>query len=460
MEFGVAEGRSTTPPERAMLPRIEANPGRDEEECEKASGGGARAPWAGEDTSRKRAYLSEAAGAKVARQKRAASAAADAVLTAAVQAAMKVASGKQRAPSVALIGQQPSVYAGRAVLLASRVTLQQTPELTPRLAASLVRQPSVDTAANGPLFPTVPRPSRSNTPMVDQTRAFPHVPWSNTPMVDQTRAFPHVPSASRAATPAYSETAPANREVYRETVGARAPPGVGPETAPANREVYREPTPPCPTRQCRHSRSPSVSDCVGMPIHSRDGSVFATPQNNAPGSAQCHQPCHHSQNLSMSAGPRNNARAPVPKPCYLCFYSDEPVCVQYSKYIMQECARTSRQQVAQQVSEDICEREMMAGRTAHGASIVDIERHIALHMLHPSIKVPELIRELDGVRHILRASVTNICPDTGTSVIDSGNVSLYLRVVRELQQVYKMGDPSKLSMGGVGQTVATLTADL
>ena len=147
--------------------------------------------------------------------------------------------------------------------------------------------------------------------------------------------------------------------------------------------------------------------------------------------------------------PAATPRGPVSKPCYLCFFSDEPACVHYSKFIMNESARTSRQQIAEQVHVDICDREKKAGRSPpDGATVVDIERHIALHMLHPSIKVPELIRELDGVRHLLRGSITNVCPETGGSVIDTGNVALYLRVVRELQQVYKMGDSAKLSLGG------------
>jgi hypothetical protein len=138
---------------------------------------------------------------------------------------------------------------------------------------------------------------------------------------------------------------------------------------------------------------------------------------------------------------------PIPKPCYLCLFADEAVCVQYSRYITNESSRASRSQIAHQIAEDLHERETQAGRSPEGATATDIERHIATHMLQPSVKIPEIIRELDDVRRLLRGSITSLDPETGNTVIDTGNVSLYLKVVRELQQVYKMGDPSKLAIG-------------
>jgi hypothetical protein len=238
-------------------------------------------------------------------------------------------------------------------------------------------QPSV----YGLQFPTFSKPSRSNTPMGQESFTSSHMPFQG--------------------------VAPACANVSGPTVFCR------PTTPQVEQDMSRQ------------SRSPSISDC-GM----------------------------------TSATLQNHPRGPAPKPCYLCYFSDEPVCVQYSKFIMQESARMSRQQIAKLVSKEISCHEMRAGRSPRGATAVDIERHIALHMLYPTIKIPELIRELDGVRHLLRGSITNVCPETGTSIIDTGNVSLYLRVVREIQQVYKMGDPTKLSLGGTGLPTATITSDI
>lgn len=133
--------------------------------------------------------------------------------------------------------------------------------------------------------------------------------------------------------------------------------------------------------------------------------------------------------------------------CYLCFYAEEEVCIQYAKHIMSESQRCCKKQIAHQIAKDIEAREIANGNIVQGASASDVERHISEHVLHPSVKVPEIIRELDGMRRLLRSSITSTDPETGERVIDSANVSLYLKVIRELNQVYKMGDPAKLTLG-------------
>jgi hypothetical protein len=141
---------------------------------------------------------------------------------------------------------------------------------------------------------------------------------------------------------------------------------------------------------------------------------------------------------------RGSRRAPQ---CYLCFFAEEQVCIQYVKYITNECQRCCRKQIAQQIANDIETREMRNGNEPQGASVSDIEKHISEHMLHPNVKVPEIIRELDGMRRLLRSSITTTDPETGDRVIDTANVTLYLKVIRELHQVYKMGDTTKLTLG-------------
>jgi hypothetical protein len=148
--------------------------------------------------------------------------------------------------------------------------------------------------------------------------------------------------------------------------------------------------------------------------------------------------------------------------CYLCFFAEEQVCVQYAKYIINESQRCCRKQIAHQIALDIETRDTHNGNVSQGASASDIEKHIAEHMLHPNVKVPEIIRELDGVRRLLRSSITTTDPETGDRVIDTANVSLYLKVIREINQVYKMGDTTKLTLGAsvVSTGISALNTDL
>jgi hypothetical protein len=134
--------------------------------------------------------------------------------------------------------------------------------------------------------------------------------------------------------------------------------------------------------------------------------------------------------------------------CYLCFFAEEEVCAHYQRFIVNEITRCSKSQIAQQVAADIHSRETLAGRPIpSGSSVADIKKHIGQHMMQACVKLPELCRELDDTRRMLQASLKGSDPETGEKVIDKQNVTLYLKTVRELAQVYKMGDPSKLCMG-------------
>jgi hypothetical protein len=156
---------------------------------------------------------------------------------------------------------------------------------------------------------------------------------------------------------------------------------------------------------------------------------------------------------SVSAGSRKTPQ------CYLCFFSDEQATIQYSKYIINESQRCCRKQIARQIADDIHTRDSQSGTTSEGASVSDIEKHISEHMLHPSVKIPEVIRELDGIRRLLRSSITTTDPETGDRVIDTANATLYLKVIRELNQVYKMGDTAKLTLGSTATSTLISAAN-
>ena len=237
-------------------------------------------------------------------------------------------------------------------------------------------------------------------------------------------AFPRVPTASRGATPIVDSAIPC--EFPRVPCASRG-------VTPANEELsYRSCSPePC----LANNRNVSVQPCSRNANESR---------------------------MDVSSLPRSSHGTSGYQPCYMCHFAEEAICAQYTTFILNETARSSRNQIARQVAQDIVAQDLQANRQASdGASVADIERHIALHMLSPSVKIPELIRELDDVRRLMRASITNTCPDTGTAVVDTGNVALYLRVVREQMQVYKMGDVAKLSLGSTGISASNpLATDL
>jgi hypothetical protein len=101
--------------------------------------------------------------------------------------------------------------------------------------------------------------------------------------------------------------------------------------------------------------------------------------------------------------------------------------------------------MAQQIYEELSQQEQNAD--SKGASVKDIDKHIRKHMLHPAVKVPAILRDLDSVRETLQETLVSRDPESGAKVIESSNINLYLKVVRELNQMYKLGDITKLSFG-------------
>jgi hypothetical protein len=131
--------------------------------------------------------------------------------------------------------------------------------------------------------------------------------------------------------------------------------------------------------------------------------------------------------------------------CYMCYFSDDQNCVHYTEFIIRESHRSTSREMAQQIHEEMSQHEPDAN--SKGASVKDIDKHIRKHMLHPAVKVPAILRDLDSVRETLQDTLVTKDAESGAKVIESNNVVLYLKVVRELNQMYKLGDITKLSFG-------------
>jgi len=136
--------------------------------------------------------------------------------------------------------------------------------------------------------------------------------------------------------------------------------------------------------------------------------------------------------------------AAVPRPCFLCAYAAEPRVVEYSNYIIKEIARSGVDEIALQICADIVQEH----RTAPpDINVTDVTEHIVSHMAHPTVKLAAMLRELDDVRRALHRSVYAVDTDSGAAVLDAGAVRLYLQVVSAQQNLYKLGDPTRLAFG-------------
>ena len=75
--------------------------------------------------------------------------------------------------------------------------------------------------------------------------------------------------------------------------------------------------------------------------------------------------------------------------------------------------------------------------------IEDILNHISKHVLHPSIRVAQILRNLLELAETLQELVLTRADD-GSPLIDVRTVTVYLKVVAEIMQIYRSADMTKM----------------
>jgi len=79
-----------------------------------------------------------------------------------------------------------------------------------------------------------------------------------------------------------------------------------------------------------------------------------------------------------------------------------------------------------------------------GTSKVDIKEHIQKgHLLSPSLQVSHILRSLLDLRDTLHSMLITE-DENGVKTVDARNMSVYLKVIAEIMQVYRTGDMSKM----------------
>ena len=126
--------------------------------------------------------------------------------------------------------------------------------------------------------------------------------------------------------------------------------------------------------------------------------------------------------------------------CWLCEYSDDPIAKGLAKYISDQAVVMGPELMAERVHESLVTNCPMSD----GIGLDEVRQHILLHTLCPSVRVGCILRSLLKLSDRLESITTSVDTDTGEVVVDAKNVSVYLKVVSEIMQMYKTGEVSKL----------------
>jgi len=129
--------------------------------------------------------------------------------------------------------------------------------------------------------------------------------------------------------------------------------------------------------------------------------------------------------------------------CWLCEYSDDPVAKSLRRYLSEQAGNMGPELMAERVHEALVEKCPMA----EGIGLDEVREHIMTHTLCPNVRKSCIMRTLLKLANQLESGFTSEDPATGQVVVKGTNVSMYLKVVSEVMQMYRTGEVTKLAFG-------------
>ena len=133
--------------------------------------------------------------------------------------------------------------------------------------------------------------------------------------------------------------------------------------------------------------------------------------------------------------------------CWLCEYSDDPVARGLTKFISEQAVTMGPELMAERVHEALVERCPMAD----GIGLDEVREHILVHTLCPAVRVSCLMRSMLKLVDKLEGVTHSVDQETGQTVVDPKNVTVYLKVVSELLQMYRTGEVNRLMFAPVAK---------
>jgi hypothetical protein len=133
--------------------------------------------------------------------------------------------------------------------------------------------------------------------------------------------------------------------------------------------------------------------------------------------------------------------------CWLCEYSDDPVAKSLTKFISEQAVTMGPELMAERVHEALVDKCPMSD----GIGLEEVREHIMIHTLCPSVRVACIMRSLLKLTDKLETITTSVDPDSGQTIVEAKNVTVYLKVVSEVMQMYRTGEVSKLLFAQEGK---------
>lgn len=126
--------------------------------------------------------------------------------------------------------------------------------------------------------------------------------------------------------------------------------------------------------------------------------------------------------------------------CWLCTNSTNETSRKMNQFIMQNIATIGVDAMSGMINKHL--EEMHPG--VSGISKTDIKDHIQKgHSLSPLLQISHILRSLLEIRDTLQGMLI-IENEDGVKTVDARCMSIYLKVITEIMQIYRTGDFNKL----------------
>ena len=142
------------------------------------------------------------------------------------------------------------------------------------------------------------------------------------------------------------------------------------------------------------------------------------------------------------AAARSQSVPPEPVVCVLCKYAgshENPVVATIMSYISESAGKVGVGEVSRQA------RIALNAELNTALTDSDVETHILSHSLDQRIVLSSILRDLVDIAQTVKHSSVIQDADTGAAAVDTKSLLAYLKIVNEIQNIYKMESMKNLS---------------
>lgn len=134
----------------------------------------------------------------------------------------------------------------------------------------------------------------------------------------------------------------------------------------------------------------------------------------------------------------------MPSPCWMCENCTSEEVKNFHQFIVDRAHTVDASEMARHMHEHLVSQHTSCAIDAvPPPEASEILVHIRRHMLHPKVRVAQILRNLLELSETLQELVLSQDED-GKPLIDVRTVTVYLKVVSEIMQIYKTADLSKM----------------